>query len=206
MSTNQAPGESYQMDAMLVGKAKHGDNEAFDQLFQRYYARIMNFCRNMEVDPDTAEDIAQTTFVRAYESLSQLKDGKAFLGWLYRIAINLNKDRIKSERRKPWSFLRDIFDDSRDAYDEERIGEISSHSAEPQNRVVTNALNQSIRRAIASLPKEYRAVVVMRHLENRDLKEIAALLNCPEGTIKSRLGRARMRLRTELKDWFEMED
>ncbi len=205
MSTNQLPGESYQMDALLVQKAQRGDNEAFDQLFQRHYARIFNFCRNMEVDADTAEDIAQTTFVRAYESLTQLKDGKAFLGWLYRIAVNLNKDRIKSDRRKPWSFLRDLFYNSTDAYDEERISEMTDKSAEPQDRVVTDALNHSIRKAIASLPKDYRAVVVMRHLENRDLKEIAALLHCPEGTIKSRLGRARMRLREELKDWFEME-
>ncbi len=202
MSSNQLPGESYQMDALLVQKAQHGDNEAFDQLFQRHYARILNFCRNMEVDADTSEDIAQTTFVRAYESLTQLKDGKTFVGWLYRIAVNLNKDRIKSEQRKPWSFLRDMFNNSTDAYDEERISEMTDKSADPQDRVVADALNHSIRNAIASLPKDYRAVVVMRHLENRDLKEIADLLHCPEGTIKSRLGRARMRLREELKDWF----
>jgi|YelNatPaOPRAMG01_1025707.scaffolds.fasta_scaffold06271_5 RNA polymerase sigma-70 factor (ECF subfamily) len=205
MSTNQLPDESYQMDALLVQKAQRGENEAFDQLFQRHYARILHFCRNMEIDADTAEDIAQTTFVRAYESLAQLKDAKAFVGWLYRIAVNLNKDRIKSERRKPWTFLRDIFQNSTNAFDEERISEMTDKSAEPQDRVVTDALNQSIRHAIASLPKDFRAVVVMRHLENRDLKEIAALLHCPEGTIKSRLGRARMRLREELKDWFEME-
>ena len=108
--SERAPGTAaVQTDADLVVRAANGDHRAFDALYRAYYARVHNFAVRLTGSVDSADDVAQTAFVRAYESLGRLRDGQAFLKFVYRIVLNLVRDQAKAAKRKPWVALQDLF-------------------------------------------------------------------------------------------------
>lgn len=191
-------------DAALVARAAQGDPAAFDALFRRYYERAVNLARQMG-DGRDAEDIAQAAFVRAYGSIGSLRDGQAFAKWMCRIVVNLVRDRAKSARRKPWLFLREVVQRQKGTDTEDHRCLIDP-APEP-GAVVTRAMrDNAVRQAIAALPADFREVVVLHHLHEMDVADVARTLGIAEGTVKSRLGRARARLRSALGQWLEWED
>ena len=188
-------------DADLVTLARSGDDEAFDVLFRRHYARVVNLAMRLHGNQDDAEDIAQLAFVRAYASLNRIRDGQALLAWLYRTVVNEIRDRAKARKRKPWLLFGDWR--SADGSSDGGLSEPGDASLDPARVVVGQSMNDALADAIAALPLEFREPVVMHHLDGLDLVEIAGVLGVPVGTVKSRLSRGRARLRESMAPWLE---
>ncbi|MEJ5170980.1 MAG: sigma-70 family RNA polymerase sigma factor [Fimbriimonadales bacterium] len=176
-------------DGYDVERARGGDPSAFDRLFARHFARVYRFAYRMSGDADLAEDSAQGAFVRTYRALAGLRDGQSFLKYLFRAVLNQLKDEARRRSRKPESSL--------DATD--RTGDPNSA---PDASVATSERDEALHRAILALPEDFRTVLVLHHFEEMDVVDIARVLGVPEGTVKSRLGRARARLREQLREWL----
>lgn len=194
-------------DAALVARVVAGEKDAFDALFQKHYARVYNFAAQLTGSLDAAEDIAQSVFIRAYGSLGRLRDGRAFVKLLYRTAVNLVRDRAKSARRKPWIAFRDMLRSVRmsEGLTDEPV-EFADQSLDPARVVGERVLAEALREQIAALPPDFREALVLHHIEGLDVSEIAEIAGVPVGTVKSRLGRARRRLRDTMGDWVEQEE
>lgn len=188
-------------DVLLVQQVRAGDARAFDGLFRRYYNRIYGFAYQLTGDPAAAEDVAQEAFVRAYTGITSLRDGAAFLEWMYRITLNLARDRARQRKRKPWLSFFDLR--KPDCGDETEPVEFADASLDPARVAESEGRDRALHAAIAALPLEFREVVVLHHLQKLDIQQIARLLRVPEGTVKSRLGRARAKLRSALADWVD---
>jgi len=204
MTSGVTRAETGVSDAELVARAARGESGAFDALFERHYARVVNLAARLDGNADNAEDIAQTAFLRAHQSLQRIRDGQSILKWLYRTVVNLVRDRAKSARRKPWVALADLLRNAPEGAEvDTEPAVLADRSQDPERTVTSEMRNDALNRAIASLPPDFREVVVLHHLEQMDVLEIAETLGVPVGTVKSRLGRARMRLRDAMKDWID---
>lgn len=168
-------------DARLVEETRHGNRNAFGELVQRYEHRlvrvILRFIRNV----DTAEELAQETFLRAYERLDQFDPSRRFSPWLFRIGVNLTLDYQRKRRRRRWTQL--FTDRSPDRW-------LEPVQADPRPE---QDLQQEVRTAIEQIPEKYRTVLILREMENFSTSEIAAILNRKEATIRWRLAEARNR-------------
>lgn len=179
-------------DDELVLRSKNGDKEAFDILVQRYRKPLFRFVYHSLRQREDAEDITQESFVRAYLSLSQLKNNRLFKIWLFRIALNLIKDNKRAEKRKPVVSL--------DALQEETGLQLDEEDYPSEEELERKKIMERIQKEIASLPMELKEVIILRDLQGFSYEEISLLLRCPMGTIKSRLFNARQILRNKLKD------
>jgi RNA polymerase sigma-70 factor, ECF subfamily len=174
----------------LIRKAKRGDKEAFGILVERYQRRVVGVALAIVHNPDDALELAQETFVRAYENLGSFESRSSFSTWLYRIAANLAIDLRRREGRH--SLVRG----------EEAEGEINrlpSSTADSFAEFSRKELNSSLRAALDELTPEHRAVILLREVEGLGYDEISDILKCPRGTVMSRLHYARNRLRMILK-------
>ena len=182
----------------LVNRARRGDDEAFETLVKHYQSRIYNHVARMVQDPSEAEDLAQETFVRAYQALPRFRGEASFQTWLYRIASNLAIDASRRRKRRQWqtvSLDEPIDDDetplARDLAD--------SSSRTPGEAVASGALRDQVWSAISELSEKLRPVVILYDLQGLSYEEIASILGCPLGTVKSRLFNARCQLRDKLR-------
>jgi RNA polymerase sigma-70 factor, ECF subfamily len=176
-------------DRSLVDAAAAGDADAFGALVLRYQARIVNFVRALTSDDGEADDLAQETFIRAYQGIGRFRGESAFRTWLYRVATNVVQSHLrKRTRRRRW------FGPSLDEHES-----TTAQAASPLSMAATvdedAARRQIIDRALASLPPEMRLVVTLRDVHGFDYAEIAGMLGIPIGTVESRIFRARQRLR-----------
>lgn len=182
-------------DEVVVRRAREGDREAFRSLFERYRDPIYSYVRRM-VGPEAADDLAQDVFVRAYQALPRLKAPGAFRGWLYQIAANRVRDHWKLVRPETVSLDVPAGDDGYELA-------VADAGPGPEGVAVRKELSAAIEQAVAALPPERREVVLLHHLRGLDVRAIAGILGIAEGTVKSRLGRARAELRVALADWME---
>lgn len=193
-------------DAELVRRVQRGESRAFDSLFACHYPRLYGFALRMLGSRDDASDTAQQAFVRAFRAMDTLKDGKAFEGWLFKIVVNLVRDRAKRMKRKPWvSFWRQGGDRDSPGGDANTAepSELADASLDPERLAQAHARDQALEAAISRLPQQFREILLLHHIQGMDLRAASETLGVPEGTLKSRLGRARQRLRAELQDWLE---
>lgn len=188
-------------DADLVEAARRGDERAFDVLFQRHYPRVAGLALRLQGNAEDAEDIAQTAFVKAHANLSRIRDGQALLAWLYRTVVNDVRDRAKTRRRKPLVLLSTVMN-RRDGSESAPSQEPGDHELDPARIVASSERDRALERAIGQLPLEFREPVVMHHLEQMDVADIAKVLGVPAGTVKSRLSRGRARLREAMAEWL----
>ena len=188
-------------DDALVAAARLGDERAFDTLFARHYGQVVNLAFRLQGSMDDAEDIAQTAFIRAHANLKRLRDGQAILAWLYRTVVNLVRDKAKSARRKPLLRFGDLSRSGEDGGAEAYDGTPDS-SLDPARIVEASHLQEALERAIAGLPLEFREPLVLHHFQQVNVEQISEILGVPVGTVKSRLSRARGRLREALRPWF----
>jgi len=188
-------------DAELVEQARAGRQGAYDALFARHYARVYNFALRLDGNRDNAADIAQEAFVRAWRALGSMDDGQAFLRWIYRIALNLVRDRAKAARRKPWIPLFDLMRGRGESRDCDESVEFADTTADPLTLSIAAQREHALLLAVRQLPLPYREAVVLHHLVGMDVRAMAVVLQVPEGTVKSRLGRGRAQLRAALADW-----
>lgn len=179
-------------DDILVLRSKNGDKEAFDILVQRYRGPLFRFVYHSLRQKDDAEDITQESFVKAYLSLRQLKDNHLFKIWLFKIALNLIRDSKRSAKRKLTVSL--------DSLEEERGVSPSEGDPPWEENIERKDLLELVEKEIASLPEELREVIILRDLQGFSYEEIALLLRCPIGTVKSRLFNAREILKERLSD------
>jgi RNA polymerase sigma-70 factor (ECF subfamily) len=184
----------------VVVRARAGDAEAFRQLFEAYQARIYNYLWQMVRDEELAADLTQETFIRAYRSLAELRDPGAFQSWLYRIAVNLVRDERKRAQVPTVSLEAP---DEEEGSGEDPGSEFADWSSNPERELMRRELAQAVERAVAHLAPEHREVIVLHHLRGLEVRDIARILQVAEGTVKSRLGRARALLRRQLASWVE---
>jgi len=182
----------------LVAEARAGNAAAFETLYRSHQAGIFTFVRSLVGEWELAADLTQQTFVRAWESLPRLRQVGAFGGWLHRIAANLVRDEAKSGRARL-----EIAASSLGDGDAPLRGVEDTSSERPEAMTVSAELRQQVRSALAEIPPEQRAVVVMHHLEGLPVTEIARALGVRPGTVMSRLARAREAMRVRLKPYVE---
>ena len=173
-------------DAQLVKRVQSGDKGAFDLLVLKYQHKIVNLVMRYVRDPDQALDITQEAFVKAYRALPRFRGDSAFYTWLYRIAVNTAKNYLASQRRRPMDVELDLQDPEQ--YDlHAKLKETDT----PEGVMISQELRETVEKAINSLPEDLRTAIVLRELDGMSYEEIAETMECPVGTVRSRIFRAR---------------
>ncbi len=183
-----------QVDQMLVERVQKGDKAAFDLLIRKYQHRIVSLVSRYVADPSEAQDVAQEAFIKAYRALGKFRGDSAFYTWLYRIAINTAKNWLVARNRRPPSS--DI-----DAVDAEQY-DIDSRLKErgtPENELLREEIEKTVYDAIAALPDDLRTAIMLREIDGMSYEEIATTMECPIGTVRSRIFRAREAIDEKLK-------
>jgi len=177
-------------DVLLVERAKLGDVRAFEMLVVKYQRRIERLIGRMVRDVDLVQDIAQETFIRAYRALPQFRGESAFYTWLYRIAVNSAKKALMDMKRDPLvseSSMRSDEDDDETSRAESELTDGETPEALLASKEIAAAVNS----AIEALSDELRQAITLREIEGLSYEEIAEVMNCPIGTVRSRIFRAR---------------
>lgn len=183
------------IDQQLVERVQRGDKAAFDLLVSKYQRKIFRLLSRLIRDAAEVEDVAQEAFIKAYRALPNFRGESAFYTWLYRIAINTAKNHLVSQgRRAPTSTETEI-EEAETFDDGEHLRDLNTPEAMLLSRQVADAVN----RAVERLPEDLRTAVVLRELEGLSYEEIAETMNCPIGTVRSRIFRAREAIAEELR-------
>ncbi|MBS0367272.1 MAG: RNA polymerase sigma factor RpoE [Proteobacteria bacterium] len=185
-------------DLSLVRRVQRGDKGAFDVLVLKYQHKLVKLVMRYVRNPAEAEDIAQEAFIKAYRALPQFRGDSAFYTWLYRIAINTAKNAVVSRDRSPIDY-----DLDRNGEDSHELQGRMKDSETPEGLVLTDEIRQTVNAAIESLPEDLRTAIVLRELEGLSYEEIAATMDCPVGTVRSRIFRAREAIDQRLREVFE---
>lgn len=188
-----------QSDLSLVQLAQRGDAGAFDALVRRYQHKVVKLVLRYVRDPAEAEDIAQEAFIKAYRALPRFRGDSAFYTWLYRIAINTAKNVLASRGRSPIRYEVDQTDDE-DHYD---VVANMKDTATPEALALTEEIRSIVTSAIDALPEDLRTAIQLRELEGLSYEEIAAAMECPVGTVRSRIFRAREAIDARLREVFD---
>jgi len=175
-----------QTDQQLVAKVQKGDNRAFDMLVLKYQHKIFSLIGRYVRDVDEVQDVAQEAFIKAYKALPRFRGDSAFYTWLYRIAVNTAKNHLAAQRRRPM----DIELDMQDPEQYELHAKLKETDT-PEGVTLSNELLGIVERAIDALPEDLRTAIILRELEGMSYEEIAQTMECPVGTVRSRIFRAR---------------
>ncbi|MCG7201120.1 RNA polymerase sigma factor RpoE [Marinobacter pelagius] len=184
---NQTQGDhsDSQTDLQLVRKVRNGDRAAFDLLVVKYQTRVASIISRYVYDSQEVMDLTQETFVKAYRAIDRFRGDSAFYTWLYRIAVNTAKNFLESRGRRPQA--------SADVSDAENFddGIRLRDPASPERLLQREQLQEELSRAIAELPEELRSAFLLREYDGLSYEDIAKILECPIGTVRSRIFRAR---------------
>ena len=173
-------------DQELVARAQAGDRRAFDLLVLKYQQKVAGLIGRYLRDPNEVQDVAQEAFIKAYRALGGFRGESAFYTWLYRIAINAAKNHLASRGRRP----------PRDDMEMEVAEQLESggrlrEMGTPENHLLSEEIAQTVQQALDDLPEDLRTAIVLRELEGLSYEEIAEAMDCPIGTVRSRIFRAR---------------
>ncbi|MDD4915115.1 MAG: RNA polymerase sigma factor RpoE [Methylococcales bacterium] len=191
---NEEINHSEDLDQDLVLRVQQGDKSAFDLLVLKYQHRIVHLVNRYVKDPSEAQDVAQDTFLKAYRALGDFRGESAFYTWLYRIAINTAKNYLLSRSRRHFDYEIDV----QDAEQVENAAQLKDMDS-PDNLLMNEQIVQVIKTAIDRLPEEMRIAITLRELEGMSYEEIAEAMDCPIGTVRSRIFRAREAIDEKLK-------
>ena len=173
-------------DQQLVQRVQRGDKRAFDLLVLKYQFKLQSIISRFVRDRDEIPDVTQEAFIKAYRALPGFRGESQFYTWLYRIAVNTAKNYLVSRSRRPPSA--DIeAGEAEQLASNERLHDLDS----PENRLFCEQLDNAIRRTIADLPEDLRTTITLREFEDLSYADIATIMQCPTGTVRSRLFRAR---------------
>lgn len=180
-------------DQMLVERVQQGDKRAFDLLVRKYQQRIVHLVTRYLHDSVEAQDVAQEAFIKAYRALPAFRGDSAFYTWLYRIAINTAKNYLVAQGRRPPT-------DDIDAQDAEQFSGDTGlkEYATPERLALRDEIEATITAAIEALPEELRTAITLREFDGLSYEEIAAAMECPIGTVRSRIFRARESIEAKL--------
>jgi len=192
-------------DAVLVERFKGGDVSAFEMLVVKYQRRIERLISRMVRDADLVPDIAQETFIRAYRALPQFRGESAFYTWLYRIAVNSAKKALSDMKRDP--VITEAAFALRDEDDENSRAAIELTDGEtPESVLASKEIAAAVNAAIEALSDDLRQAITLREIEGLSYEEIADAMNCPIGTVRSRIFRAREAIAERLRPHIEAKD
>lgn len=185
-------------DTVLVERAKRGDVRAFEMLVVKYQRRIERLISRMVRDVDLVSDIAQETFIRAYRAMPQFRGESAFYTWLYRIAVNTAKKALADLRRDPLVFA-SAQSAPADGDETSRPEPELSDGETPDAVLASKEIAMAVNAAIEALSEDLRQAIVLREIEGLSYDEIAEMMNCPIGTVRSRIFRAREAIAARLR-------
>lgn len=183
------------VDAELVARVQRGDKKAFDLLVLKYQRKIMRLLSRMIRDPHEVEDVTQEAFIKAYRALPQFRGDSAFYTWLYRIAINTARNWLSARNRQPST------PNALETEDGETFNETDNltDNSTPESMAASRQIAETVNAAMQALPVELRTAIVMREMEGMSYEDIAQSMNCPIGTVRSRIFRAREAIATRLR-------
>ena len=187
-----------QIDQALVERVQRGDKAAYDLLVLKYQHKIGQLISRYVHDSHEAQDVAQEAFIKAYRGLAKFRGDSAFYTWLYRIAINTAKNHLVTMGRK----ISDTGIDAADAEQFEGGGALREY-ATPERELVSDQIIKVVRQSIAELPEDLRTAITLREFEGLSYDEIAVAMDCPIGTVRSRIFRAREAIDTNLEPLLE---
>lgn len=191
-----------ELDQVLVERAQQGDKKAFGMLVEKYHRKLGRLLSRMIRDQAEVEDIVQESFIKAYRALHNFRGDSAFYTWLYRIGINTAKNYLVSMGRRP-QVLQDV--EIEDVENFEDGSEMRTMET-PETALMTKEIAQTVNDTVASLPEELRTAITLRELEGLSYEEIATLMQCPIGTVRSRIFRARETIALKLRPLLDTPD
>lgn len=186
------------VDQKLVARAQRGDKTAFELLVRKYQHKVAKLVSRYVRDRGEVEDVTQETFIKAYRAINGFRGDSAFYTWLYRIAVNTAKNYLESLGRRPPGT--DLEPEGAELMEQ---GDPLRDVATPERHLLTDEIAATVRRAIEALPADLRTAITLREIEGLSYEEIAEVMDCPIGTVRSRIFRARDAIEQELKPLLE---
>lgn len=188
-------------DLLLVERVQSGDREAFGLLVVKYQRRLLRLVMRMVRDPAEAEDVAQEAFIKAYRALPNFRGESAFYTWLYRIGVNTAKNwLVANSRRMPT--VSDIADEDGDGGIEESA--LLRNDETPDRVLQSKQIGETVNAAMDALPEDLRTAISLREIDGLSYEEIAQVMDCPIGTVRSRIFRARDTIAARLRPLLDM--
>jgi len=192
-------GTSDQIDKALVLRVQQGDKDAFDHLVRKYQHKIILLVNRYVKDPGEAQDIAQESFIKAYRALANFRGDSAFYTWLYRIAINTAKNYLVSRARRSTEYTVDVLE----AEQVENAQQLQGMDT-PEQELYNEEILEAIKSVIDGLPEEMRNAIMLREFDGLSYEEISQAMDCPVGTVRSRIFRAREAIDAKLKPLLDI--
>ena len=186
------------IDQELVVRVQKGDKTAFDLLVRKYQHRIAKLVSRYVYDRSEVEDVTQEAFIKAYRAIKGFRGESAFYTWLYRIAINTAKNYLVAQGRRP--SIADVETEDAEASD---IGTNLRDATTPERQMLADEIGRTVERVLTALPEDLRSAVTLREIDGLSYEEIAEIMNCPIGTVRSRIFRAREAIDKELQPLLE---
>jgi RNA polymerase sigma-70 factor (ECF subfamily) len=184
-----------EIDQELVTRAQRGDTAAFGMLVEKYQRKLARLLSRLIRDPAEVEDVVQESFIKAYRALPNFRGESAFYTWLYRIGINTAKNYLVAMGRRPQVTTEIEIEDAENFEDGNELRTMDT----PETELMSKEIAQTVNDTVASLPEELRTAITLREIEGLSYEEIATLMDCPIGTVRSRIFRARETIAQKLR-------
>jgi RNA polymerase sigma-70 factor (ECF subfamily) len=194
------------VDLLLVARAKRGDHKAFEMLVIKYQRRIERLIARMVRDVDLVQDIAQESFIRAYRAMPQFRGDSAFYTWLYRIAVNTAKKALVDMKRDPLVTESARASANDDDDETSRVERELTDGETPEAILASKEIAQAVNAAMEALSVDLRQAITLREIEGLSYEEIADMMNCPIGTVRSRIFRAREAIALRLRPLLDTRE
>ncbi len=176
-----------EIDQALVDRAQRGDKQAFDLLVSKYQRKLARLLSRFIRDPAEIEDVTQEAFIKAYRALPSFRGDSAFYTWLYRIGINTAKNYLVSLGRRAPTTTEFNSEEAETFEDAEHLRDVNT----PENELMSRQIAETVNDTLGALPEELRSAITLREIEGLSYEDIASIMNCPIGTVRSRIFRAR---------------
>jgi RNA polymerase sigma-70 factor (ECF subfamily) len=184
-----------EIDQVLVERAQAGDKHAFELLVAKYQRKLARLLSRFIRDPAEIEDVTQEAFIKAYRALPSFRGDSAFYTWLYRIAINTAKNWLVSQGRRAPTSTEVAAEDAEGFEEAEQLRDVDT----PEAALLTKEIGETVTAAMEALPEELRTAITLREIDGLSYEEIAEAMNCPIGTVRSRIFRAREAIAEKLR-------
>lgn len=182
-------------DFLIVQRVQAGDKKAYNLLVAKYQRRVSRLLTRMVKNQEDIDDVVQDTFIKAYRAIGNFRGESAFYTWIYRIAINTAKNHLVTQNRRPTTLNDSNDDDSETFEDNSALSNIDT----PESLMQTKQIGQAVNDAMAALPDDLREAIIMREIDGLSYEEIASAMDCPIGTVRSRIFRAREAISQKIK-------
>ena len=187
------------VDQQLVERAQRGDKRAFELLVEKYQRKLARLLSRLIRDPGEVEDVTQEAFIKAYRALPSFRGDSAFYSWLYRIGINTAKNYLVAMGRRAPTTTEFDSEDAENFEDGDQLRDVNT----PENELMSKQIAQTVNDTMEALPEELRTAIVLREIDGLSYEEIATVMNCPIGTVRSRIFRARETIAERLRPLLE---